>query len=69
VAGSSALFVDQAGRFEDLQMLGNGRTADREPIGEFTDGGGTAAQQVEDSLAGRVGEGCQLLRSVGHTLP
>ena len=68
MTGTAAFFFDQSGRFEKLQVLRYGGAADGKLIGEFADGGRAAAQQVENSLAGGIGEGGQLVRSVSHTL-
>ena len=50
-------------------MLRDSRTADREPIGQFTYRGGPPAQQMENRLPGWIGEGSQQFSLVGHTLP
>lgn len=68
MTGTAAFFFHQPGGFEKLQVLRYGRAADGKLIGQFADSGGAAAQQVENSLAGGIGKGGQLVRSVSHTL-
>src|SRR6266498_1703730 len=48
---------DQADILEHLQVLGHGRSAHRQHLGELPDGKGTVRQPVEDGLAGRVPQG------------
>lgn len=57
MARAAALLFDQLRGAEDLQVLGDGGTADGEAIGEVADGGGSFAQEVENGLARGVGEG------------
>ena len=50
-------------------MLRYSGTADGQLGGQFAHGGRALPQQIENGLAGRIGEGAQQLRSVSHTLP
>jgi hypothetical protein len=68
VAGSATLFFQQARGLEDLQVLRYGRPAYWKLAGQFTDRRRAAAQQIDDGLAGGVGERAEHLRSVSHTL-
>jgi hypothetical protein len=46
VTGASPLFLHQANRFEDLEVLGDGGPADGKTAGEFADGRGPLPEQV-----------------------
>jgi hypothetical protein len=68
MTGTAAFFFNQSGGFEKLQVLRYGGAADGKVIGQFADSGGAAAEQIENSLAGGIGEGCKPVCSVSHTL-
>ena len=63
-----SFFFDQAYGLQHLKMLGHGGTTDGQAAAELADGRRASPKQVEDRLAGRVGEGRQQLASVSHTL-
>ena len=69
MASAAPFFLYQADGFQHLEMLRDGRPADRKLCSQFTHRGGPLAQQVENSLAGRIRERAQQLPSVSHTLP
>ena len=54
VASAAPFFFHQADGFQNLQMLRYSWTADRKPCSQFTDRGRLLAQQVENSLPGRI---------------
>jgi len=69
MASAAPLFFHQPGGLQHLQMLRYGGTANGQLGGQFADGARALPQQIENGLAGRIGEGAQQLRSVSHTLP
>jgi len=48
---------DEARSFQDFQMLGDGRHAHLERLGEIGHGSVTGCEARQDSSAGRIGEG------------
>jgi hypothetical protein len=48
---------DEAGAFEDFEVLGDGRLGHGERLGEFVDGGLAGGEAGEDGAASGVGEG------------
>ena len=69
VAGAAPFLFHQARRLQYLEMLRYGRTADWKLAGQLPDGRRTPPQQLENGLAGRIGESRQALPSVSHNLP
>ena len=67
--GAAPFFVHQARGLQHLQMLRHCGTADRKLARELADRGWPPAQQVQDGLAGGIGEGRQQLLFVSHYLP
>jgi hypothetical protein len=51
------LVRDQAGFFEDFEVLGDGGTADRHFGGDFADSTGAASQVFENLATGWIGQG------------
>src|SRR6266853_2253258 len=52
-----AAALDQAGALEDLEVLGDGRKADVEGLGQFQDRGFTRGEAREDRAPRGIGEG------------
>jgi len=53
-AGPVTFVQDQNGFLHNLQVLGNGRTTDRNKIGEITYRGGSLRKELEDRSSSRV---------------
>jgi hypothetical protein len=49
--------LEEAGRFEDAEMLGDGGERERERLGELGDSGFALSKASEDGAAGGIGEG------------
>ena len=56
VAGAAPFLFHQAHRFQHLEMLRYRRPADRKLTSQFADGSWTPPQQLENSLACRIGK-------------
>ena len=59
--GAAALGDDEAHVAQHLQVVGDGRLAEREVIGDVADADRlvTGGQQIEDADAGRIGQGLE----------
>lgn len=66
MARASSVFLDEARSEEDLEVLGDGGTADGELGGQLSDWARPLGHQLEHSAAGRIGQGDQ---SVSYHLP
>jgi len=67
--GAAPFLVHQARGLQHLQMLRHRGAADRKLVRELADRGCPPAQQVQDGLAGGIGEGRQEPLFVSHDLP
>ena len=56
-AGAGRSFADEAGLFQHLEVLGDGRAADRQLGGEFPDRLGTVGKLLDDGQPGGVAKG------------
>jgi hypothetical protein len=55
-AGALGLADDQAAVFEHAQVLGDGRSGDRQLLGQVSDRAGAPSEQLEDGPSGGVAE-------------
>jgi hypothetical protein len=60
--------ADEAGSFEDLEMLHGGGERELERVGQGADGDGTGADALEEAQAGGVSEGVEDLGGLNGRL-
>ena len=65
---AAAIFLHQPGGFQDLQVLRDSGTANRKTVGQFANAQCAFTQQVQQGLAGGIGEGGEDRLMVSHDL-
>ena len=60
---------DETGGFQDLEVLGDGRSTDRQALSEFADCPWAAGQPLENRAAGRIGQSGERTLYVSYNLP
>ena len=68
VASAAPFFFYQPGGLQDLEVLRYRGPADGKAAGQLAHRGGAAPEQVDDVLAGRIGERAEHFALVSHAL-